>query len=66
VTQLLTLRPVLAVQVQHQQLLVLRSLTPAVAAALSSVRRERQGQAVLVVAAQEARLVLVAHQAQMV
>jgi hypothetical protein len=66
VTQLLTLRPVLAVQVQHQQSLERRSLTLAVAAALSSVRRERQVLEVPVVAAQEARLVLVVHQAQMV
>jgi hypothetical protein len=57
---------VLAVQVQHQQLLVLRSLTLAVAAALSSVRRGRRVLEVLVVAVPEARLVLVVHQAQMV
>jgi hypothetical protein len=66
VTELPQLRLALAVQEQHQQSLAHRSLTLAVAEVLSSVRQERQGLAVLVVAAQEARLVLVAHQAQMV
>jgi hypothetical protein len=57
---------VLAVQVQHQQSLERRSLTLAVAAALSTVQQERRVLAVRVVAVQEARLVLVVHQGQMV